>query len=607
MNDTNKVNELQTTKDLVNNGSVAMETLQVFARKILGVKWDLGLFDNPFIPPHTNPQKIVESHQSLSLEAAQRSIVLLENKNYTLPIRPQAQNITKVALVGPFSDALNYGDYSGAWGQYPAGAAQTIREGILKFASKEGFEVVSSWGTNTWEYNAQYIIPPYLLSSNGTFGGLSATYFSDTGFSQPVIQKIEVPAIEWGLYPPEGLPSNNFSAIWEGELHSPTDEDIDGWIGAAIGPNTTVKLFIDGELLTEYGVDGLQKTGNIMGNILEYDYILANSTLPPQGSAAFTFRKGESYHIRIEYQAFNLYKKVANVNSINSQLLLFWNLVSRHGDAVEKAVQLATSSDVVILAIGAAWNSDGEGGDRGTLGLSPSQDKLAQQIYKLGKPVVLILQGGRPFAIPEYYNQSSAVLNAFFPGQSGGQAIADVLFGVVSPGGRIPVTVPRHVGQLPMYYNYKPTAHLKNYLDVESSPAYWFGYGLSYTTFEVLRFEAMVNGTSSVDFGVEDTITFSVSVKNTGLVNGSYVAQVYALSRKSSIVQPVRQLVSLKRVDIPVGEEYTISMDLEVARYLSIINRKGQWELEKGSYTFALLDHGGDVNTGVNVTLDCKQ
>ncbi|KAI1646557.1 glycoside hydrolase family 3 protein [Daldinia loculata] len=595
---------LNTTIDLVKNGTVELATLQSHVRRILGIKWDLGLFDNPFIETKIDPPQIVESHRDLTREAAQRSIVLLENKNSTLPLIPKAQNISKIALIGPFADVLNYGDYSGQWGQYPAEAARTIRQGILSYASNDEFELVTSWGTNTWEYNAQYVIPSYLLSSNGTIGGLSATYFADTNFTQPTAHRIELPALDWGLYPPDGLTSNNFSAIWEGELQSPVDADVDGWIGAAVGPNTTVKLFIDGNLIASSGVDGLLDSGNIMGNIMEYDYITTNATLPPKGSAPFTFKKGETYHIRIEYQAFNLYKKVENVNSLNSQLILFWNLVSRNGDAIDQAVQLASSSDVVVLAVGAAWNSDGEGGDRGTLGLAPSQDLLAKEIYKLGKPVVLVLQGGRPFAI-DYYNQSAAVLDTFFPGQSGGQAIADVLFGIVNPGGRMPITVPKHVGQIPVYYNYKPTAHLKNYLDAESSPAYWFGYGLSYTTFEVSKFETSINGTDAIGFKAGDIVTFSVVVKNSGTVAGSYVAQVYVLSRVSSITQPVRQLVAFQRIDILAGEEAMISLQLDVDRYLTILNRRNEWELEKGSYTFALLNHGGDTDTAQNITLSC--
>lgn len=568
------------------------------------MKWDLGLFDDPFIPADIDPLQIVESHRDTTLEAAQRSIVLLENKNSTLPLNPESQNVTRIALIGPFADVLNYGDYSGQWGQYPAGAAQTIRQGMMKYAQNGGFELVSSWGSNTWEYNAQYVIPPYLLSSNGTPGGLSATYYADTNFSQPTMQRIEAPALDWGIYPPDGLPSNNFSAIWEGELESPVDTDVDGWIGAAIGANTTVKLFIDGTLVMEQGTEGLLKTGNIIGNIMGYDFVTSNGTSPPDGATPFTFRKGETYHIRIEYQAFNLNKKTANVNSLNSQLLLFWNLVSRNGDAVEQAVELANSADVVVLAVGAAWNSDGENGDRGTLGLSPTQNELAREIYKLGKPVVLVLQGGRPFAL-DYYNQSAAVLSAFFPGQSGGQAIADALFGTVNPGGRMPVTVPRHVGQLPVYYNYKPTAHLVNYLDAEPSPHYWFGYGLSYTTFDVSSFEASADGTGTIDFTAGDTINFSVTLRNSGLVSGSHVVQVYALARVSSIVQPVRQLVAFQRVDVAAGEEAVISMDLDADRYLTILNRKNEWELEKGLYTFALLDHGGDTDTAMNVTLNC--
>ncbi|KAI5920495.1 glycoside hydrolase family 3 protein [Camillea tinctor] len=595
---------LNATKDLILNGSVDISTLQSHVRRILNVKWDLGLFDDPYASSDIDPIQIVKEHKNLTLEAAQRSLVLLENRKSTLPLKPQAQGIKKIALVGPFADVLNYGDYSGQWGQYPAGSAETLRQGILGYVEDGGFELVTSWGSNTWEYNAQYVIPPYLLSLNGTSGGLKATYFANTNFSNPLSERLEVPALDWGLYPPDGLPSTNFSAIWEGDLHSPVDMDVDGWIGVAVGPNTTVQLFIDGELIMSHGVDGLLNSGTIGGNIMEYDYILANSTLPPESSAPFTFKKGAQHHIRIEYQAFNLYKKIENVVSLNSQVLLFWNLVSRNNDAISQAVELASSSDLVVLSVGAAWNSDGESGDRGTFDLAPSQDLLAKEIYKLGKPVVLVLQGGRSFGV-EYYNKSAAVLNAFFPGQSGGQAIADALFGIINPGGRMPVTVPRHAGQLPVYYNYKTSVHIRDYLDIDSSPAYWFGYGLSYTDFDVSGFEATASSTGNTSFTSGDTIEFSVRVKNTGDISGSYVAQVYVLSRVSSIVQPVRQLVAFQRVDMGPGKETTVSMELDPERYLTIINRKGQWELERGTYTFALLRHGGDPDSSMNATMHC--
>ncbi|KAI2637267.1 glycoside hydrolase family 3 protein [Xylaria nigripes] len=597
---------LNATKDMIANKTLDIDILRSHVTQILGVKWDLGLFDEPYIPKNIEPTKIIDNHRELALEAAQRSIVLLENRNKTLPLQ-RKHGLKRIALIGPYGDILNYGDYSGAWGQYPAASsAKTIREGLLSYAKKGRFEVVSAWGANDWEYNGQYVIPPYLLSTpRGEMGGLAATYFADTNFTKPMAQRLETPALDWGIYPPDGLPSNNFSAIWEGNLQSPVDIDVDGWLGVAIGPNTTVNLFVDGELISSQGANGLVDSSTIMGNIPNFDYITVNGTAPPSGAAPFTFRRRKAYKIRIEYQAFNLYKKVENVNSLNSQILLFWNLVSRNGDAVSQAVKVAQSADLVVLAVGAAWNSDGESGDRATLGLAPSQDALAREIYNLGKPVVLVLEGGRPFSIDEYYTKSGAVLSAFFPGQAGGQAIADVLFGTVNPGGRMPITVPRHVGQLPVYYNYKPSTRQVAYLDIDSTPAYSFGYGLSYTEFEVIGFEAQASGSSGSEFTSEDTIKFVVRVKNVGPLSGSYVAQVYSLSRVSSIVQPVKQLVAFKRVDIKPGHEAKIEMALDVNRYLSILNREYEWEVEKAVYTFALLENGGATDSTVNVTMKC--
>ncbi|KAI1865549.1 uncharacterized protein JN550_008306 [Neoarthrinium moseri] len=558
------------TKELINKDLVKLATIQSHVRKILGVKWDLGLFEDPYLSADLDPVVVAEKNRDLTLEAAQKSIVLLENRDFTLPLRPNEQNLSRIALIGPFSDTLNYGDYSGSWGQYPAGAAKTIREGLLGYIDngENTMDLVTSWGADSWEYNSQYAIPGYLLSADGVRGGLRATYFADTNFAQPLAQRMETPSLDWGLYPPNGLPSTNFSVIWEGELHSPVDITVEGWLGVAVGANTTVKLFIDDELVVSQGVDHLLHTGSILSNIMSYSYVEANGTNAPPGSAPFDFRKDATHRIRIEYQAFNLYKKTANVVSLNHQVILFWNLVSRKGDAVDQAVQLARTSDLIVLAVGAAWNSDGESGDRATLGLPPSQDALARQIFELNKPVVLVLQGGRPFAIDELYNRSAAVLSTFFPGQSGGQAIADVLFGRATPGGRMPITVPRHVGQLPVYYNYKALARKIRFLDIESSPAYPFGYGLSYTTFAADGL-AISQGT----FSAGDVIKFSVKIKNTGSIGGSYVAQVYLLGRTSSIVQPVKQLVSFKRVHLAAQEELTVQLDLDVDRYLTILNR----------------------------------
>lgn len=270
-----------------------------------------------------------------------------------------------------------------------------------------------------------------------------------------------------------------------------------------------------------------------------------------------------------------------------------------------KAVEIASDADVILLTVGANWDSDGEGGDRSTLTLSHNQTQLASSILSINKPVIVILQGGRPFAIPEFYFRAAAVINAFFPGQQGGKAISDVLFGITNPGGRVPISVPRDVGLLPSHYWYKETARANVYLDEEWQPCYSFVYGLSYTTFTTSGFRAWSSGGNET-FGVGDVIFFEVEVENMGDVEGSYVVQVYLLRRMSSVTQPVRKLMAFQRVYLGPGEKRVVRMELEVDRYLLILNREWEWELEKGRYTFALLeDASPGADRSVNATLRC--
>lgn len=594
---------LDSTVDLVKNGTVSRATLEGKMRCILGVKYDLGLFHDPYIPDDINPDSLTESHTPLTLEAAQKGIVLLENRNATLPLGTGGSG-KKLALIGPFGDILNYGDYSGQFGMYPVARSSTLRQGLLSHLdqSNSSTKLVGSTGANTWLANAQYPIPGYHLSANGTSGGLQATYFADTSFSQPLVHKMEVPVGDWGLYPPPGLPSNNFSAVWEGDLTVPVNIETEGWLGVAISANTTASLYVDGKLLSTVA---LTTGGNILSNIPPRTYNLVNSTAPPPGSAPFTFQPGAKHHIRLEFQAYNLYQKIQNQNSLNAEILLFWNLVDRTSP-VDKAVSVARNADTVILALGGNWNSDGEGGDRGTMDLAANQTELADAIYALGKPVVLVLQGGRPFAIPDYYNASAAVIQTWFPGQSGGEAIADVLFGKVNPGGHLPVTIPKHEGQMPVYYNQKASSLDQVYIDIDSSPAYSFGYGLSYTNFSVGSLSASVNNnaTSNSTFGPTSTINFHLPIRNTGSVAGSYVPQIYLLQRVSSISQPVKQLVAFTRVYLDAGEQTIAKMELDVDRYLKILNRNYQWEVEAGTYVFAVQESGSAfADTGNNITL----
>ncbi|CAG9950279.1 unnamed protein product, partial [Clonostachys rosea f. rosea IK726] len=526
------------TPDVIaSNGDVELSVLQKRVRKILEVKYDLGLFHNPYLSEDIDPQAITLSHIPLALQAAQNSIVLLENR------------------IGPFADTFNFGSYTGVWGANPADRASTIRQGLLQHLAKtpnSGVDLASAWGANSWHYNSQYPIPGYLLSTNGSSGALRATYYHDTKFQQAAFQTAEMPNRDWGLYPPVGLASNSFGVVWEGELEVPVSSPVDGWIA-----------YIDSKLISESAVS---KAGTVLREIMPYTYTAENGSEPPPGGSSFIFTPGSKHHIRIECE---------------------WNLVDRK-DAIGQAKMAVSDADLIILAVGAAWNSGGENGDRATLGLSTDQTKLAHAMYAQGKPVVLVLEGGRPFAIPEFYAQSAAVLST--ASQAAGQAIADMLFGVVNPGGRLTMSVP-YDAALPVYYNQrttKPASHIPYYLDVPKPALYSFGYGLSYTTFS-----QDLQGMKECTFSPGDTISFSVLVRNTGPVAGSHVPQIYLLRRQgSSVTTANKQLVAFTRVYLNAGDTATATLQLEVDRYLPLINRSYERVLEAGSYTFALMNDG---------------
>ncbi|OAA82592.1 glycoside hydrolase family 3 protein [Akanthomyces lecanii RCEF 1005] len=602
---------INTTKALVLSNKLSIETLRSHVRRILKLKKDVGLFAEPYIPAHIDPLSIVESHRGLALEAAAKSIVLLKNEANVLPLNLKKRN---VALVGPFVDTLNFGGYSGVLGQEPAQLATTLRQGMLKNLFEENEKgsstvfVRSAWGANSWNYENQYAIPPYLLSYSGVPGGLMASYFEDKDFKLQRASRQEIPALDWGLYPPDGLPSNNFSAIWEGQLESPVDTEILGTIGVATGSDSTMRLFVDDKLLSSH--DSAAES-DLLPNILPYEFTQANGTQPPPNGIHFVFKPGVKYRIRIEYQTMKKHKLVANQGSVNSQILLWWNLVSRDEDPVSQAVTVARDADVIVLALGSAWNSDGENSDNSMLKLSTEQDRLANAIFELGKPVVLSLSGGRPFAIPHLYAQATAVLLTFYGGQAGGQAVADILTGRFSPGGRLPLSIPRHAGQLPIFYNMKPSSKLANYNDDLSEASYPFGYGLSYSNFSLLSFSIAQSHDGNQHrliglFSEGEELSFSVTIANTGSMAGSYVVQIYLLGRVSQVTQPVRQLMAFKRVYVAAKQNATVTVQVDVDRYLKILNRQGEWELEKGNYTFSILEHSGiDGTTGQNLTLQC--
>ena len=275
---------------------------------------------------------------------------------------------------------------------------------------------------------------------------------------------------------------------------------------------------------------------------------------------------------------------------------------------IEQAIEAARRSEVVIVVVGGSSARDfktsyketgaavaeegsvsdmecGEGFDRASLSLLGRQQELLESLQKTGKPLIVVYIEGRPLEKNWASEYADALLTAYYPGQEGGNAIADVLFGDYNPSGRLPISVPRSVGQIPVYYNKKaPRNH--DYVEVSSSPLYSFGYGMSYTTFEYSALQVVQKSARCFEV--------SFKVKNTGKYDGEEVSQLYMRDEYASVVQPMKQLKHFERFYLSKGEEKLIVFTL-AEEDLSIINQALEQIVESGTFQVMIGSSSDDI------------
>jgi beta-glucosidase len=256
---------------------------------------------------------------------------------------------------------------------------------------------------------------------------------------------------------------------------------------------------------------------------------------------------------------------------------------ARNRERIREAVELARQADLVVLAIGDTEQTSREGwapghlGDRASLALVGEQQALFDALQALGKPIAVVLINGRPLGTVAIAERANALVEAWYVGERGGQALAEVLFGDVNPGGKLPVTVPRHVGQLPLAYDVKPSA-LRGYLFDTTEPLFPFGFGLSYSRFDIGE-PRLVQ--ASVAAG--EPVELRVSVRNTGERAGDETVQVYLRDRVSSVTQPVKELKAFQRVTLAPGEERELHFTLPPAAF-ELWNDRMQRVIEPGEF-----------------------
>jgi beta-glucosidase len=264
------------------------------------------------------------------------------------------------------------------------------------------------------------------------------------------------------------------------------------------------------------------------------------------------------------------------------------DIIGTKVNEIEAARKAAQQSKIAILVLGESTRkmaepaTDGEGADAATLELTGFQEELVEAVYATGTPTVVVLVNGRPLATRWVAEHVPAIVEAWRPGEEGGTAVADILFGDYNPNGRLPITVPRHAGQLPVYYNYAASKAywMKRfgYVDIKPQPLYDFGYGLSYTKFEYKDLSI-----SPARFGPAANVKISLDVRNIGEREGAETVQLYLNDVVSSVTTPARQLKRFEKVWLKPGEQRQVAFTL-APEDLMLLDKDLHWVVEPGRF-----------------------
>ena len=497
------------------DGSIDSNRLNDAVARVLKAKFELGLFENPYTDLQKAASSTTTQRKVIAKQAALESIVLLKNDHLPLQEKnclPISNSIRSIAVIGLDAMEARLGGYSG-----PGNNKVSILEGIK---AKAGNKIKISFTPGCTRTNDEYvIIPSKQLNYNNT-EGLQAEYFTNITLNgEATIKRIDKRIdFHWTLYGPDpAIPLDFYSVRWTGQLIAPAT----GTFKIGLEGNDGYRLFINNKMI----IDNWKKQ--------TFTTSLAD----------FSFEKGKQYDIRIEFFEPNG----------NATIKLIWNIgvTNDWKKKIDKAVAIAKQSDIAIVAVGI---TEGEFQDRAKLSLPGHQEEMIEAIAATGKPVVVVLVGGSAITMNNWIDKVPAIVDVWYPGEEGGHAVADVLFGSYNPAGRLPVTFPVQEAQLPLVYNHKPTGRGDDYNNLSGLPLFPFGYGLSYTIFVYSDIKLSKN---SIDKNESTTVLFTIT--NQGKVDGDEVVQLYIRDQLSSIARPVMELKGFQRIHLHAGESNEVS------------------------------------------------
>jgi len=563
----------------VRQGLVVEAEIDKAVTRLMIARLRLGLFDPPEqvrwaqIPYSVN---LAPEHDRLARKAAEESIVLLKNTG-ALPLK---RDIRKLAVVGPTADEIMslLGNYYGT----PA-APVTILQGIRAAVSPQT-QVLYSRGADLVEGREEPRAAPLIESmylrpsADSKAHGLKGEYFKGRDFAAgPVLTRVDPQiAFRWDRGAPtddlvaqgqlsgdKALGGDNFSVRWTGQLLPP----VSGKYELSVSANDGFRLFIDGKPVDE-------------------SWELAPRL---QSKSAFiNLQAGKAYDIKLEY-----FEDIRD-----AEVRLSWRRPSAK-PPFEEAVDAARAADAVIFVGGLTGDVEGEemkvsypgfaGGDRSDLRLPGTQQKLLEALYATGKPVILVLTTGSALAVDWAQSKLPAILLAWYPGQRGGSAVADVLFGNVNPAGRLPVTFYQAAEKLPEFDNYSMQGRTYRYFS--GKPLYPFGHGLSYS-----RFEYAALSIDRETAAATDTVRVTLKVKNTGTRAGDEVVQLYVRSLEPKQERALKELRGIERIALRPGEERSVSFSVVPSKDLKHYDvEKKAYAVDAGAYELQIGASSEDI------------
>jgi beta-glucosidase len=490
------------------SGAIPRPVIDAAVTRVLRAKFELGLFEHPYVDAAAAESASSDrEHRALALEAAGAAITLLRNEGRTLPL---SRGLRRIAVIGSDAVEARLGGYSG-----PGTANVSILDGIREKvpAARVAYEPGPGRGEPD-------VLP---VPAAALAPGLDAEYFPNIALEgTPRVRRTD-PAVDfrWTLSAPDStLASDWYSARWTGTLTAP----LSGTVRIGVEGNDGYRLYWDGRLL----IDNWKKQSY-------------RTTVMP-----VRLERGRAYPIRLEYFE----------STGNARVRLVWD-AGRSADwrgSIARAVTAARASEAVVIAAGI---EEGEFRDRASLALPGHQEELIRAVAATGRPVTVVLVAGSAVTMGRWVDSVGAIVLAWYPGEEGGHAVADVLFGDRNPAGRLPITFPLAEGQLPLSYYHAPTGRGDDYLDLTGRPLFPFGFGLGYSAFEYSALSV-----TPADIPPEGAAVVRCRVRNRGAVAGDEVVQLYIRDELASVARPVLQLAGFRRIHLAAGEERDVSFPL---------------------------------------------